>query len=146
MEGMGTTVSMMLLAGSIAVVAQVGDSRIYRVRSGVATQLTDDHTLIAMQLRDGLLTPEEARRARHRNVITRAVGSHEYVQVDTRALGVVAGDTYMLCTDGLHGYVSIDELSALLADAPERSAARLVDLANERGGRDNITAVVVRVE
>jgi protein phosphatase len=144
--GMGTTVSALIVAGEVGVIAQVGDSRIYRVRNGTASQLTDDHTLIAMQIRDGLITPEEARTAPHRNVITRAVGSHEYVQVDTTAVAVSPGDAYLLCTDGLHGYVARSEVSDLLRHPPHVATARLIDLALERGGKDNITAVVVRVE
>jgi protein phosphatase len=143
--GMGTTTSVLAIAGRTAVTAQVGDSRIYLVRNGIATQLTDDHTLIAMQLRDGLITPEEAVTAPHRNVITRAVGSHEYVEVDTGAYPVAPGDRFLVCTDGLHGYLSDDEIVSYLADAPETAAKRLVELANQRGGRDNITAIVVNI-
>lgn len=144
--GMGTTTSVLAIAGTTAVTAQVGDSRIYVVRDGVARQLTDDHTLIAMQIRDGLITPEEAARAPHRNVITRAVGSHEYVEVDTGAYPVLPGDRFLVCTDGLHGYLANEEVPALLSDRPEVAAPNLIRLANQRGGRDNITAVVVAVE
>jgi protein phosphatase len=144
--GMGTTVSALAIAGRTAVFAQVGDSRIYQLRDGRATQLTDDHTLVAMHIRQGLLTPEEASRAAFRNMITRAVGSHEYVEVDTGALEVLPGDTYLLCTDGLHGYVSLDELPALLAQPPEHATRNLVDIANDRGGKDNITAIALQLE
>lgn len=101
--GMGTTISVLMLLGRVAVVGQVGDSRIYLTRDEQIAQITDDHTLIAAQIREGMITEEEARYAPHRNVITRAVGSHEYVEVDTKVVETVPGDRFLLCTDGLHG-------------------------------------------
>ncbi len=145
-RGMGTTVSVMCIAGDTAVLAHVGDSRVYRLRDGGLRQLTHDHTLVAMQVRDGLLTAAEAAKAKHRNVITRAVGSHEYVQVDTAAVTVTPGDVFLLCTDGLHGYLRDEEAFEYLGLPAAQAAQRLIDLANERGGKDNITALVVRVE
>ena len=91
-SGMGTTISALLVLGDYAVTAQVGDSRIYRVERRSVEQLTEDHTLIAWQLKQGLITPQEAARSPHRNVITRAVGNREYVQVDTRCVPLDAGD------------------------------------------------------
>lgn len=144
--GMGTTTSVLMLLGRVAVVGQVGDSRIYLARDGQIAQITDDHTLIAAQIREGMLTPEEARYAPHRNVITRAVGSHEYVEVDTRVVETVPGDRFLLCTDGLHGYLeSDDEAMAYLQMQGDEAASRLIDLANNRGGRDNTTVIVVEV-
>jgi len=144
-KGMGTTMSSLLLRGPYAITAQVGDSRIYRVREGVAQQITEDHTLVAWQIKKGLITEEEARQSRQKNVITRAVGSREYVQVDTRSLTVQSGDAFLLCSDGLHGYLDDLEIAELLGLEPQDAANRSVELANERGGRDNITSVVVRV-
>ena len=144
--GMGTTLSVLLLMGRVAVVGQVGDSRIYLARDGQIAQITDDHTLIAAQIREGMLTPEEARYAPHRNVITRAVGSHEYVEVDTRVVETVPGDRFLLCSDGLHGYVDEpDEILPILSLPVEQVTQRLIDIANTRGGKDNITAIVVEV-
>ncbi len=145
-RGMSTTLSALLVVDRLGVVAQVGDSRIYRLRGGTVEQLTEDHTLVNMQLKAGLLTPEEARVAHGRNVITRAVGHLDYVEVDTRMIDVEPGDRYVLCTDGLHGYVEGDEVLAVAAEeALDLCAERLVELANSRGGKDNITAVVVEV-
>jgi protein phosphatase len=144
-SGMGTTISALVLTETVGVTAQVGDSRVYRVRDDEATQLTDDHTLIAMQIRDGLLTPEEAATAPHRNVITRAVGSHEYVQVDTGTIAVMPGDAYLLCTDGLHGYLASEEVPEHVRHPPDVATKVLIDLANKRGGRDNITAIVIHI-
>ena len=144
--GMGTTTSVLMLLGRVAVIGQVGDSRIYLARDGQIAQITDDHTLIAAQIREGMLTPEEARYAPHRNVITRAVGSHEYVEVDTRVVETVPGDRFLLCSDGLHGYVEEpDEILPILSLPVDQVCQRLIDIANTRGGKDNITAIVVEV-
>ena len=144
--GMGTTTSVLMLLGRVAIIGQVGDSRIYLARDGQIAQITDDHTLIAAQIREGMLTPEEARYAPHRNVITRAVGSHEYVEVDTRVVETIPGDRFLLCSDGLHGYVEEpDEMLPLLSLPVEQVTQRLIDIANTRGGKDNITAIVVEV-
>jgi serine/threonine protein phosphatase PrpC len=144
--GMGTTASVLLLIGRVAIIGQVGDSRIYLTRDEQIAQITDDHTLIAAQIREGMITEEEARFAPHRNVITRAVGSHEYVEVDTKVVETVPGDRFLLCTDGLHGYLeSDDEAMAYLQMQGDEAASRLIDLANNRGGRDNTTVIVVEV-
>jgi protein phosphatase len=144
-RGMGTTMSALVLRGEFAITAQVGDSRIYLLRDGRVDQVTEDHTLVAWQIKKGLITEEEARHSKQKNVITRAVGSREYVQVDTRSLSLRQGDRFLLCSDGLHGYVDRDELGALLEGSVEEAAERAVRLANQRGGRDNITAVIVDV-
>lgn len=144
-KGMGTTMSALLIRGEHAVTAQVGDSRIYRVREGVAEQITEDHTLVAWQIKKGLITEEEAQHSRQKNVITRAVGSREYVQVDTSGLQLQSGDAYLLCSDGLHGYVGIEEVADLTVLGPELAVQRAIDVANERGGRDNITSIVVEL-
>ncbi|MGH7294313.1 MAG: PP2C family protein-serine/threonine phosphatase, partial [Polyangiaceae bacterium] len=102
-SGMGTTISALLVLGEFAVTAQVGDSRIYCVHDDEVEQLTEDHTLIAWQLKQGLITPQEAARSPHKNVITRAVGNREYVQVDTRCVPLAPFTRLLLCSDGLHG-------------------------------------------
>jgi protein phosphatase len=144
-HGMGTTISALLVVEGFAVTAQVGDSRVYCVREGDVVQLTDDHTLVNWQVKQGLLTLAEARHVKDSSVITRAVGSHEYVQVDTQLFGVKPGDKFLLCSDGLHGYLKHSEIVGHMSVAPEPAARRLVALANERGGKDNITALVVEV-
>ena len=142
-QGMGTTLSALAICGRFGITAQVGDSRVYMIRDGKASLLTEDHTLVAWQLKQGIITEEEAAVSPHRNVITRAVGSRDYVQVDTRFFECRSGDSYLLCSDGLHGYVSDDELPRIVELGPEIATQKLIDMANERGGRDNITAVVV---
>jgi protein phosphatase len=145
-SGMGTTISAMLILGAYAVTAQVGDSRIYRVVQETVEQLTEDHTLIAWQLKQGLITPAEAKTSPHRNVITRAVGNREYVEVDTRLIALEKGDRFLLCSDGLHGYLRDGDVAPLVRLGGLEATKKLIDLANERGGKDNITAVLVEVD
>jgi protein phosphatase len=143
-RGMSTTISALLIVDGVGFTAQVGDSRIYRIRDGAGAQLTEDHTLINYKIKQGLITPDEARTMRGKNVITRAVGHKDYVEVDTNEVEVRAGDRFLLCSDGLHGYLSDGELEQVLNAGPEEDAPkRFVELANQRGGKDNITVVVV---
>lgn len=144
-RGMGTTLTALFVRGGFALTAQVGDSRVYRVTEGRVEQMTEDHTLIAWQLKRGLITPEEARSSRQKNVITRAVGSRDYVQVDTNYVPVQAGDAFLVCSDGLHGYLSDGEIAEIMQRSPEEATLRLIQLANERGGRDNITSIAVQL-
>lgn len=146
-KGMSTTISALLVAGRHAVTAQVGDSRIYRVRGGIGVQLTEDHTLVNYKLKRGEISPDQARTMKGKNVITRAVGHKEFVDVDTGVVDVASGDRYLLCSDGLHGYLEEGEIEAVLTDGPlEEAPARFVALANSRGGKDNVTVVVVTVD
>jgi protein phosphatase len=145
-SGMGTTVSAMLVLGDYAITAQVGDSRVYRVEGETVEQLTEDHTLIAWQLKQGLITPQEAARSPHRNVITRAVGNREYVQVDTRRVPLLPGSRFLLCSDGLHGYLRDDDIPPIVRMGGAAAVRRFIDLANERGGKDNITAILVELD
>jgi protein phosphatase len=144
-KGMSSTLSSLLVSGGIGFIAQVGDSRVYLARKGKVVQLTEDHTLVNFRLKLGLITPEEAASAPGKNVITRAVGHQDYVEVDTLDLDAELGDRFLLCSDGLHGYLQDGELDHLLEGSREEVAAALVDLANDRGGRDNITVVVCDV-
>jgi serine/threonine protein phosphatase PrpC len=145
-QGMGTTISAMLVSGSFAVTAQVGDSRIYRTHKGQTEQLTEDHTLIAWQLKQGLITPQEAKKSPHRNVITRAVGNRDYVQVDTAIVPLEQGDRFLLCSDGLHGYLVDSDIAPIIELGAEQAVARFIALANTRGGKDNITAILVEID
>jgi len=145
-SGMGTTISALLVLGGYAITAQVGDSRVYKIEGGVVEQLTEDHTLIAWQLKQGLITPQEAARSPHRNVITRAVGNREYVQVDTRRIQLVSSTRFLLCSDGLHGYLEDADIPSIVEMGGEAAVQRFVNLANERGGKDNITAVLVEID
>lgn len=145
MRGMSTTCSALLIRGGYAYAAHVGDSRVYRIRDGAVLQLTEDHTLINYKLKHGLMTPAEAARAPGKNLITRAVGHKDYVQVDTADIDVCPGDRFLLCTDGLHRYIpDVREVADLVGSASIQTCAHAaIALANQRGGKDNITAVVV---
>ena len=144
--GMGTTLSALLVLGDFAVTAQVGDSRIYKVNGDKVEQLTEDHTLIAWQLKQGLITPQEAKKSPHRNVITRAVGNRDYVQVDTGLVKLETGDRFLLCSDGLHGYLREADIAPIVAASGEEAVKKFIALANERGGKDNITAILVEID
>jgi len=144
-KGMSSTLSSLLISANTAYIAQVGDSRVYLTRDGKTAQLTEDHTLVNFRLKLGLITAEEAANSPGKNVITRAVGHQDYVEVDTLDLEIQKGDRFMLCSDGLHGYLLDNEVDGLMRGDREAVANRLIELANERGGRDNITVVVVDV-
>ncbi len=111
LRGMGTTFVALVVAGERAVIAHVGDSRLYLHRRGSVYVLTEDHTLIAEQIKAGELTPEGARNSPFKGVLTRALGQHESVQVDTLVIDLYPGDAFLLCSDGLHGYLAEDELA-----------------------------------
>ncbi|AKF09607.1 cyclic nucleotide-binding domain-containing protein [Sandaracinus amylolyticus] len=145
-KGMGTTCVALLVRGGKGVMAHVGDSRLYLVRQARLYQLSEDHTFIQEALRCGMLTPEQAKQSEHHNIVTRAVGPLERVIVDTLVFDMIVDDTLLLCSDGLHGYLGEgQELPTLLSTADlDAVSRRLVDLANQRGGSDNITAVVLR--
>jgi serine/threonine protein phosphatase PrpC len=145
-RGMGTTFVCLAVSGNKGVIGHVGDSRIYLVRHGQCHRLTEDHTLVAAQLKAGTITKEQAATSQYRNVITRAVGIQESVQVDTLIVDLFPGDLFVLCSDGLHGYLDDDEVLPFVQGAqPGELPKKFIDLANERGGKDNITAVVVKV-
>lgn len=144
-SGMGTTISTLVIVGNHGLTGQVGDSRVYYVRHNQAMQMTEDHTLVNWQLKEGLITPEQAAVAKHRNVVTRAVGSKDYVQVDIQSFPVQAGDQFMLCSDGLYEYLNLAEIAAVLQHEPEQAVRHFLELALERGGKDNITSIVVKV-
>ena len=146
--GMGTTFTGALVTGSEIAIGHVGDSRMYRLRDGELERLTQDHSLVEEFVRQGKLTPEEAEVHPQRSIITRALGPEPEVQVDTFTYPGRDGDIYLLCSDGLTGMVSEPEVTEILkAGGPlDESAQRLIDAANENGGRDNITVVLFRLE
>ena len=147
LSGMGTTCTMILVDGNRAQVAHVGDSRAYLFHDGELRQITDDHTLVGRLVREGKLQPEEAARHPQRSMVTRALGVDEDVEVDQFSLDLSEGDRLMICSDGLSGMVSDDAMTSLLQQVsdPQSVADQLVDQANEAGGEDNITVIVVDV-
>lgn len=154
-RGMGTTLTIALLVGDRLHIASVGDSRAYLLNlNGVtddgapAAQLTSDHSLVARLVDIGQLTPEQARTHPQRNILYRSIGTDPSVDVDTRTEALEPGDIVLLCSDGLVNHVSDEEIAQIALSEPDldRAADRLINLANERGGRDNISVVMVRVE
>jgi len=149
-RGMGTTTSALLIAGDRGFIAHVGDSRIYLVRRGQVVQLTEDHSLINELVRRGKITKDgidDSPYKSYKNAVTRAVGVYETVQTDTIDFEILPGDQFLLCSDGLHAYLKDDKMIELLSgDDVTGAPTRFVGLANEGGGHDNITAVVVRVD
>ncbi len=145
-RGMGTTLDALLCVGNRGFIAHVGDSRVYLYRQGSVHQLTEDHSLINELLKRGRLTREQIEKVQYKNAVTRAVGVYESVEVDVIDFDVLGGDRFLLCSDGLSTYLEDAEYSQLFEDIPEdQLTPHLIDLANERGGKDNITAIVVRV-
>lgn len=146
-QGMGTTVALMLVCGRNAFVAHVGDSRVYMVRNQTLVQLTEDHSLFNDMLKQGMLSAEQARAHPYSNALTRAVGIQPGVQVDILHVEIMLGDRYLICSDGLSGAVPGQDILPIVQRASVAGIAdALVALANERGGRDNVTAVLVAME
>jgi serine/threonine protein phosphatase PrpC len=144
--GMGTTLTGLCFRGGTLTLCHVGDSRAYLLRDGRARQLTEDHSWIQEQVRAGLLSPGDAIVSRFRNIITRSVGFEPTVMPDLFTMPVEAGDCYLICSDGLSNYFSVDEIGRVLGSQFYGEAGQaLVEIANERGGDDNITCVVVYV-
>ena len=145
-QGMGTTLTAAVLCEDRLLIAQVGDSRAYLLRGGQITQMTEDHSWVAEQVRLGTMTLAEAQVSPFRNIITRSVGTAAQVEPDMFTHEVRPGDTFVLCSDGLTGHVEPAEIQMLTeSQSPSAAAMALVDTANERGGRDNITALVLSV-
>lgn len=147
-SGMGTTLVTSLFHDDRVAVAHVGDSRLYRLRGGVFEQITRDHSLLQEQIDRGLLTSEQARRSQNRNLVTRALGIDPGVTTEIHVHGVLTGDIYLMCSDGLSDMVADEEMHLVLSSLPDKlqlAADHLVRIANDHGGRDNISVVLVRV-
>ena len=141
--GMGTTLSVLWLGENYAYIAHVGDSRIYRLREGSLTQITQDHSLVEELVRAGLITREQARTHPRRNIITRALGTHGENEPDLLVTDVRDGDLFLLCTDGLTGMVTDGDIERVLRENDMETAAdRLLALALDAGGRDNVTLIL----
>ncbi|MSV46225.1 MAG: Stp1/IreP family PP2C-type Ser/Thr phosphatase, partial [Actinobacteria bacterium] len=146
--GMGTTITAAYIGESNVTLVHVGDSRCYRWRSGTLERLTDDHSLVEEMVRQGQLTPEQALEHPQRSIITRALGPEPVVEPDSQTVGARDGDLLLLCSDGLSTMITDDEIAAVLAreESLRASARGLIAAANEAGGRDNITVVLLRIE
>lgn len=145
-EGMGSTLSVLVLLGDKALTAHVGDSRIYRLRDSFLKQLTEDHTMAQLSVEMGYLTPEEAALSPQRHVLVQAIGEG-LDEIQCRVDTVKPGDLFLLCTDGLHHEVPDHEIMEILLEVshPDDACDRLVQRALERGGKDDVTVVLVRI-
>ena len=146
LRGMGTTVVACMADEGVVSVAHVGDSRAYLIRGGQLTRLTNDHSWVFEQVQAGMLTEAEAEKHPLRNVITRALGGALQVSPDAAEVESKAGDVYLLCSDGLTGMVSEEDILKLVtaSDDLDNACQNLIDTANERGGLDNVTAILVK--
>ena len=147
LSGMGTTLTATLISPEGAHLAHVGDSRAYLLRAGALRRLTEDHTLVNRMVRAGEISEREAGQHPHRNVLVRSLGTEPNVEVDEDSIGLLNGDRLVLCSDGLTGMVTEEQLQAILeaTSTPQEAADRLVRTANRAGGIDNITVVVLDV-
>ncbi|MEL6346764.1 MAG: Stp1/IreP family PP2C-type Ser/Thr phosphatase [Myxococcota bacterium] len=146
-RGMGTTCLALLIEQGNAFLAHVGDSRGYLIRDDRIEQLTEDHSLVNERIRAGLMTPEEAKNHKLKNIITRSLGYMEEVEIDIQVKAVRRGDRFVLCSDGLSNLVETKEIGETVLDfKPQVAARKLIDFACQRGGDDNITVVILRVD
>ncbi|WP_076593491.1 Stp1/IreP family PP2C-type Ser/Thr phosphatase [Herminiimonas arsenitoxidans] len=148
-SGMGTTLVAALFHHDKVVLAHVGDSRAYRFRQGVLTQLTRDHSQLQEQIDAGLVSPEWARFAPNKNLITRALGVASQIDVEVNDYSIEAGDVYLLCSDGLSDMLASEQISAMLEDNDtdlDLLCSSLVQAANNNGGRDNISVILAKIE
>ena len=144
LTGMGTTLSVLWMSDNFVYIGHVGDSRVYLLRDGEFRQMTLDHSLVEQLVREGVLTEEEAQNHPMRNIITRAIGTDESVEVDVVVEERRKGDLWLACSDGLHGLVDDRQMrDALRQYAPEKAADVLLKAALDAGGRDNVTLVIV---
>jgi len=146
LKGMGTTATACMILDDVAYVAHVGDSRLYLLRCGLLYQMTHDHSLVNEQIRAGIISKEEAEVHQLRNVITRSVGYQEEEDVDTSTFRVENDDMILICSDGLHGPINDVEISQELQKSSTTATSTLIDLANSRGGEDNITSVILHIK
>jgi PPM family protein phosphatase len=146
-EGMATTVVAVLVAGEVAEIAHVGDSRLYLIRDGALTRLTSDHSWVNEQVQSGVINNEQARNHPLRNVVTRALGGRPELEVDVQSLELREGDRLLLCSDGLTTMLEDDEILAIVLknEGGVDQADELIEAANRSGGEDNTTAILLRV-
>ena len=147
-SGMGTTLVMALFSDDRVAVAHIGDSRLYRLRDEQFTVVTHDHSLLQEQIDQGLITAEEARFAQHKNLVTRALGVEPAVESEIHEYDVLPGDLYLFCSDGLNDMLPDDEILLALQTLSvnlELAADQLIQMANDNGGRDNVSVILVKV-
>ncbi len=147
--GMGTTLVMSVFFDNSMMVAHIGDSRLYRLRGETFERITRDHSLLQEQIDSGMLTVEEARHSQNKNLVTRAVGVDPAVEAEIHRYDVLPGDIYLLCSDGLNDMIEDEEIGStiqMLSANLELAATQLVEMANDNGGRDNVSVILVRIK
>lgn len=148
-KGMGTTLVVVYFFNSSSIVAHVGDSRLYRLRGQTLEQVTEDHSLVWEQYKQGLIAKEALSSSPHKNIVTRALGLHLSLDVDVKELAIQAGDLLILCSDGLSDLVQEEEMAGVLENVAgdlNRACGDLIRLANLRGGNDNITVLLIQID
>lgn len=146
LKGMGTTVVIALLYGNRVYIGHVGDSRIYRIRKNIIRQLTKDHSYVQALYNEGSITKEEAENHPQKNILLKVVGCEETVEPDFMVKGFIKGDVLLMCTDGLTNMVSVDEIYDVVAKGKsnvKKACKKLVDMANENGGYDNVSVILI---
>ena len=143
LEGMGTTLDVCLIYNNKAYIGHIGDSRIYRIRKGIMRKLTKDHSYVQQLVEDGKITREEANIHPKKNMLTKALGCTPYVEPDIRARNIEKSDILIMCSDGLSNMVEEEEICKTVMNSPSTAAEELVKKANELGGYDNITVVII---
>ena len=144
LEGMGTTLEVCLIYNNKSYIGHVGDSRIYRIRKGVIRKLTKDHSYVQQLVEDKKITREEAKTHAKKNMLTKALGCTPYVEPDIRARNFEKDDVFIICSDGLTNMVDDDKICELISQDITSAADKLVELANEAGGYDNITVIIIK--
>lgn len=145
LSGMGTTLTVLWVSDQCVYIGHVGDSRVYRLRDGEFKQMTEDHSVVAELLRSGMLTPEQAANHPMRNVITRAVGTEDGIEIDLMCEKRRPGDVWLVCSDGLHGMVTDEKMAEIIKNNKlEKAADKLITAALDGGGRDNISLVLLQ--
>lgn len=144
-EGMGCTLTLAVVKDESLYLAHIGDSRLYLIRDGLAKQLTEDHTWIAEQVKQGIMSEEEAQLSPFRNLLTRSLGTRENIEIDLAQYPLESGDILLLCSDGFYEYIKPEEMAKELSKDISWGVFQLTELAEERGGKDNITCLAARV-
>ena len=144
LEGMGTTLEVCLIYNNKAYIGHVGDSRVYRIRKEVIRKLTKDHSYVQQLIEDKKITREEAKNHPKKNMITKALGCTPYVEPDLRARNFEKGDIFIICSDGLSNMLDEKRIYEIIKEDLENAAERLVNAANQAGGYDNITVIIIK--
>lgn len=144
LEGMGTTLEVCLIYNNKVYIGHVGDSRTYRIRKDFIRKLTHDHSYVQKLVRDGTITEEEAKSHPKKNMLMKALGCTSFVEPDITIKAFIKGDTILMCSDGLSNMIDDEEMYEIIKTQGEQAAEKLVEKANENGGYDNITAIVIR--